>query len=127
MAYQAPTVCPVCGDSLQVTRLHCPRCETELSGAFAPCRFCALPEKELRFIEVFLRCRGSIKDVERTLGISYPTVRNMLDSALRRLGLADEPAPDERETARRETIDLLERGEIDAKEAAKRLKALGGR
>ncbi len=115
----------VCGEALQITRLHCPRCETELSGTFSPCRFCTLPEKELRFIEVFLRCRGSIKDVERTLGISYPTVRGMLDGALRLLNLADAPTAGEAAEARRETIDLLEKGEIDAREAAKRLKALG--
>lgn len=74
--YPAPTACPVCGAQMRVTHLKCDRCQTELTGNFAPCRFCALPEKDLRFIETFLRCRGSIKDVERALGVSYPTVRN---------------------------------------------------
>lgn len=124
MAYGTPTVCPVCGAAMQVTKLHCPRCESELSGRFAPCRFCALPEKEMRFIEVFLRCRGSIKDVERTLGVSYPTVRNMLDGALRALGYEAQAAPAQTDGARREILDLLDAGEIDAGEAAKRLKAL---
>lgn len=128
MAHYAPTACPVCGTAMQVTKLRCPRCESELLGRFVPCRFCALPEKDLRFIEVFLRCRGSIKDVERTLGVSYPTVRNMLDGALRALGFeetpeaASEAAP--KEKSRREILDRLEAGEIDATEAAKRLKAL---
>lgn len=127
MAYQAPTTCPVCGTAMQIAKLHCPHCESELSGRFSPCRFCALPEKDLRFVEVFLKCRGSIKDVERELGVSYPTVRNMLDSALRSLGYDNGTAAqaEEASDARREIIDLLEKGEIDAAEAAGRLKALG--
>lgn len=125
MAYQAPMTCPVCSEPMEITKLHCPSCESELSGHFAPCRFCALPEKDLRFIEVFLKCRGSIKDVERELGISYPTVRNMLDNALRALGFEEaEPSPP-MDNAKREILDLLEKGEIDAKEATKRLKGLG--
>lgn len=126
MAYTAPANCPVCGGTMRVTRLHCPRCESELSGTFAPCKFCALPEKDLRFLETFIRCRGSIKDVERALGVSYPTVRNMLDSALRALGYETEPqAEEERSEARQEILDGLERGEMDAAEAARKLKALG--
>ncbi len=125
MAYSAPSSCPVCGAPMQVTRLSCARCASELTGKFAPCRFCALPEKELRFIETFLRCRGSIKDVERTLGISYPTVRGMLDGALKALGLDAEPAPETADEARREILDLLERGEINGQEAIARIKALG--
>lgn len=125
MAYQAPTTCPVCGTAMQVTKLQCPHCESELSGHFAPCRFCALPEKEMAFVEVFLKCRGSLKDVERELGISYPTARNMLDNALRALGYEGEPEADSQSDSRSEILDLLEKGEIDAKEAAKRMKALG--
>lgn len=126
MAYQAPTTCPVCGNAMEVARLHCPTCETEISGRFAPCRFCALPEKDLRFVEAFLRCRGSIKDVERALGVSYPTVRNMLDSALKALGFAEEEQEQRAsEDARRAVLDLLESGEIEAKEAARRLKEIG--
>lgn len=125
MAYQAPTTCPVCGTPMQVTKLHCPHCQSGVSGQFAPCRFCALPEKDLRFVEVFLKCRGSIKDVEKELGVSYPTVRNMLDNALRALGYEATPQSTAASDARKEILDLLENGEIDAKEASKRLKGLG--
>jgi len=125
MEYNAPTVCPVCGEAMQVTRLQCKQCGSELSGRFNVCRFCALPEKDLRFIETFLRCRGSIKDVERELGVSYPTVRNMLDNALRALGFEESAPSRQTEAGRREVLDLLEAGEIDAGEAVKRLKTLG--
>ena len=122
--YPAPTACPVCGAQMRVTHLKCDRCQTELTGNFAPCRFCALPEKDLRFIETFLRCRGSIKDVERALGVSYPTVRNMLDSALRALGYEMGTEAGREEGDRRQVLELLNRGEIDAREAVARLKAL---
>lgn len=110
---------------MQIAKLHCAHCESELSGRFAPCRFCALPEKDLRFIEVFLKCRGSIKDVEKALGISYPTARNMLDAALKSLGFEEKPDEAAHAQARREILDLLSQGEIDAAEANRRLKALG--
>lgn len=125
MPYPAPSKCPVCGGAMQVTGLQCPHCATALSGTFSPCRFCALPEKELHFIEVFLKCRGSIKDVERELGISYPTVRNMLDQTLRALGLAPTAGEQAASVSRSEILDLLEQGKIDATEAASRLKAIG--
>ena len=51
-----------------------------------------LEEKHRQFIEVFLRCGGSIKEVEKALGVSYPTVRNMMDAALEALGLGNGPA-----------------------------------
>ncbi len=125
MPYTAPSVCPVCGAAMQVTKLSCPACQSELAGRFAPCKFCALPEKELQFIEVFLRCRGSIKDVEKALGVSYPTVRGMLDGALKALGFAEEAPPESNAEGRREVLAMLEKGEIDAREAAKRLAGMG--
>ena len=89
--FHAPAQCPVCGERMLVTKLRCSHCGTELSGEFAPCRFCRLEEKHLQFVETFLRCRGSIKEVERALGVSYPTVKNMLDAALSALGLDEKP------------------------------------
>jgi hypothetical protein len=86
-----------------------------MTGRFALCRFCALDEKHLRFIETFLRCRGSIKDVERSLGLSYPTVRGMLEGALAALGMGG--AEDPRQATRSSVLDRLENGEITAEEA----------
>ena len=102
--FHAPAQCPVCGERMLVTKLRCSHCGTELSGEFAPCRFCRLEEKHLQFVETFLRCRGSIKEVERALGVSYPTVKNMLDAALTALGLDEKPelrALRERRSARK--------------------------
>lgn len=127
-AYHAPTQCPVCGSQMQVTGLKCGHCGTELSGNFIPCRFCALEEKHLQFVEVFLRCRGSIKEVEKALGVSYPTVKNMLDAALGALGLDEKPelrrvrAQEERS----EILSRLSQGELDVSAAVEALNQLKG-
>ena len=48
----------------------------------------------MRFLELFLRCRGNLRDVERTLGLSYPTVRARLDALLASLGYTAAASPD---------------------------------
>lgn len=126
--FHAPAQCPVCGERMLVTKLRCSHCGTELSGEFAPCRFCRLEEKHLQFVETSLRCRGSIKEVERALGVSYPTVKNMLDAALIALGLDEKPelrALREKEE-RAEILQRLSDGEIDVDTAIEALHQLKG-
>ena len=143
--YRAPHKCCVCGHKLTVSRLSCEECGTALEGRFSGCRFCSLSPEEELFLITFLKNRGSIKDVERELGISYPTVRAALDSLLEALGLTDDPPPkDEKEgeaaadpspkarrkspsdnaAARKEILRLLSEHILTADEAAKRLKEL---
>ncbi|NLG83137.1 MAG: DUF2089 domain-containing protein [Firmicutes bacterium] len=122
MEYRAPGRCPVCGHALQVSRLSCSHCDTKVEGEFAPCRFCQLPEEYRFFAEVFIRCRGNIKSVERELGISYPTVRNRLEGLIEALGFRSERSPQEAREYRNEVLSALERGEITAAEATRRLK-----
>lgn len=88
-----PTDCPVCGDELVTSRLGCPGCGTELSGHFARCAFCALDAKELELLNVFLSSRGNLREVEKHLGVSYPTARARFTDLLAKLGLAGEPEP----------------------------------
>ncbi len=126
--YHAPSQCPVCGQTMEVTKLRCSHCGTELNGEFSPCRFCKLEEKHLQFVETFLRCRGSIKEVERALGVSYPTVKNMLDAALNALGLDEKPelrTLREKEE-RAEILQRLSTGEIDVDTAIEALNQLKG-
>lgn len=129
MKYKAPGKCPVCGERLSITKLSCPKCTTAIEGDFQPCEFCRLPEEDLEFVKVFIKCRGNIKDVEKELGISYPTVRGKLDAVIRGLGFeipTKETAPDReiRDNARNEILDRLSKGEITAKEATERIKNL---
>jgi hypothetical protein len=119
MAYAAPTKCSVCGAELQITRLTCPNCATEITGNFAPCRYCSLNERQKQFLDIFLKCRGNIKEVERTLSVSYPTVKNMLDDLLVTLFPQDRPEKDRPDPE--EVLDLLEQKKITADEAAKLL------
>lgn len=126
--FHAPAQCPVCGADMVVTKLRCSHCGTELSGEFAPCRFCRLEDRHLRFVETFLRCRGSIKEVERALGVSYPTVKNMLDAALTALGLDEKPEQRvlREKEERSEILQRLSDGEIDVDSAIEALNQLKG-
>ncbi|MDR1693433.1 MAG: DUF2089 domain-containing protein [Oscillospiraceae bacterium] len=115
--YRMPSKCPVCGGALECTRLNCEHCGTEMTGRFTLCRFCALEEKHLRFVETFLRCRGSIKDAEKALGVSYPTVKGMLEAALNALDLGEAIRPEPGDV-----LDKLGSGDIDVETALKLLK-----
>lgn len=126
--YHAPSNCPVCGETMEIVKLKCNKCGCELSGSFAPCRFCMLEEKHMQFVETFLRCRGSIKEMEKKLGVSYPTVKNMMDAALIALGF-DEKADEEKRRIEEEKEVILEKlaaKEIDVETAVARLNALKG-
>lgn len=116
--------CPVCGEELEVTRLHCHNCDTALEGHFSLCKFCRLTPEQKMFAEVFLTARGNIKEVERILGISYPTVRGRLDGVIEALGypVKEESSGGVSPQKRREILAQLDAGEISAEEAIKLLR-----
>lgn len=127
VAYRAPGRCPVCAGRLEVARLQCPECGTAVEGQFEGCPFCALTPEQQRLVMLFLRVRGNIREVERELGVSYPTVRARLDGIAEALGLRVEPEVDEEEERRRirrETLAAVERGELAVEEAVRRLREL---
>jgi len=106
-----------------VTELCCPDCKTAVKGSFALPFFATLAPEQENFLKVFLKSRGNIKAVERQLGISYPTVKGKLDSLLNSLGLGESQI---KAGGRRiEIVKMLERGEITAQEAVKRLEDRG--
>jgi hypothetical protein len=102
-----------------VTRLTCPACDTELSGGFATCEFCVLSNEDREVLRVFLASRGNMKDLERHLGVSYPTARARFDALLGKIGI-DRPSIAPAQT-RVELMEQVARGEIDIDEALKRL------
>ena len=142
--YRMPHKCPLCEGKLTVTRLSCPTCGSRLEGEFSGCRFCELSQEESRFLLTFIKNRGSIKDVEREMGVSYPTVRAALDGLIASLGLNTPDAPPEESAAqdaaqserqadaeasdkakaRRDVLNLLAQHRITAAEAASRLRGL---
>jgi hypothetical protein len=120
--HRAPSDCPVCGDHLVTTRLGCESCGTELVGIFAPCEFCALSASELDMLRVFLAARGNLREVEKHLGVSYPTARARFTEVLQRMGLAesDEPQP-ATAPSREEILAEVAAGALTPAEAAELL------
>jgi hypothetical protein len=118
MPYKLISDCPVCGSTLKATRLSCVTCGTVIESDFELSRFEQLNKDQLRFVEIFLKNRGSIKDVEREMGISYPTVKGKLNDVIKALGYAvqEEHSPDIADV-----IGKLEKGEIDIDEAIKKI------
>lgn len=118
--YKLLSHCPVCSSKLKAIKLKCNNCNTVIDNEFELSKFDYLNNEQLYFIETFIRCRGSIKEVERELGISYPTVRAKLDDVIESLGyLTKEPK------VKQESKDILadlENGDISVDEAISRLK-----
>ncbi|MGH2459891.1 MAG: DUF2089 domain-containing protein [Chloroflexota bacterium] len=119
--------CPFCGEELEVRRLQCPGCQTTIEGTFSVGRFQRLSPEQLAFLEVFIKNRGVIREVEKELGKSYPTIRGWLDDLIRTLGYevgeeAIPPEPTDDAERRRDALERLKNGEISAEQALKMLK-----
>lgn len=131
------TQCPVCDAPLRITELSCVVCDTKLHGVFPPAPLARLGQEHQHFVETFLRCRGVIRDVERALGISYPTVRARLDAAVTALEVAVAEGHQQtaaaqavagaqtvREERRRDLLRQVEEGNLAPAEAAEALRRL---
>ena len=135
MPHDVISTCPVCASELAVTRLHCRSCGTTLEGDFSVGRFGRLNRDQVVLLESFLRSRGNLRDMERELGISYPTVRSRVEALVRALGFgpradsdeADDAAADAAATprSREEILQALARHELTADEAAAAIRTLG--
>lgn len=110
--------CPVCEAGMAVSELTCESCGTSVRGRFPVPDLCRLPDDLYQFLVVFIKNRGVIRDVEKELGISYPTVRSRLDAVLAALGFAENAG----RADSNQVIEMLERGEITAEEAEKMLR-----
>ncbi|MBT4101132.1 MAG: DUF2089 domain-containing protein [Gemmatimonadetes bacterium] len=100
--------CPLCEGQLVPVRLQCHDCEVSIEGQLPTSRLVLLTNEQQEFVEAFLLARGNIKEVERELGISYPTVRKKLDQVVEALGHAPAAARQERE----EILDAIESGDM---------------
>ena len=139
MPHDVIATCPVCSGELAVTRLRCSDCGTTIEGEFAVSRFSRLSKDQHAILQSFLRSRGNLRDMERELGISYPTVRARVEALVRALGFGPrdggpdddpaeaDPAPavDPVATGRRAILERLARKEMSAEEAASAIRELG--
>jgi hypothetical protein len=137
MPHDVISTCPVCSSELAVTRLHCRSCGTTLEGDFSVGRFGRLSREQVTLLESFLRSRGNLRDMERELAISYPTVRSRVEALVRALGFGprgDDDQVDDTAAAsgrsadpdpRQAILERLARHEIGAEEAATAIRALG--
>jgi hypothetical protein len=116
--------CPVCGETLTVTRLHCRSCDTNIEGQFAIGAFDRLSPEHLLFAETFIRCEGKLNRMEKELGLSYPTLRARLNDLIRAMGYEvgqDEAASSVSDDERRQILDDLAAGRVSSEEAVKLL------
>src|SRR5918997_5537184 len=118
MVHDVIATCPVCAGELTIARLHCRSCGTALEGEFGVGRFGRLDRDQLALLESFLRSRGNLRELERELGISYPTVRGRIDSLIRALGISDEPTAAEAGAAEDDAIDAASHAGDSALRAA---------
>jgi hypothetical protein len=108
------------GSEIVIERVRLPEKGIAVEGSFAPPQLARLALEDQVFVIAFIRSHGSIKEMEQTFGVSYPTVKARLN---RIAGLLDfietNPSP-----SRVEVLERLNQGEISAEEAIKALEAL---
>ena len=122
MAIRIPNICPGCQHEMMVSQLKCPECGTVVEGSFELDPFSRLSPEQRSFCLLFIRCRGSLKEIGAELNISYPTARNRLDDLVAAMGFAGEKAPD----LRMQVLEALSQGKISTQEALEKLKGAEG-
>ncbi len=111
-----PPCCPSCKGHLIVVRLQCVECGTEVTGEFTLCPVCRLEGETRKLFDLFMKARGNLKQVQRELGFSYPTVRLKIEEMFRKLGqdyFSRDP---------KEILDRVRSGELSVDEAEKLLR-----
>ena len=106
------------GTKLVVERVYAPELGVTLEGSFELPRLAELAMDDQIFIQAFLQCQGSIKEMERLFGVSYPTIKSRLARINEKLGFIETNPP----ATKADVLAQLERGEIDVNEALERMK-----
>ncbi len=116
--------CPICGDPLSVTKLHCRNCDTTVEGHFTLGRLYHLKPEQLQFVELFIKCEGKINRVGQEIGLSYPAVRARLNDVVRALGyeVGEPEKPSISSEERQVILNRLSDGSLSADEALELLR-----
>ncbi len=117
--------CPQCARTMRIESLSCWRCGTSVTGRLSLPLLARLPGEYQQFIERFLLANGSLSQVQKDMGCSYPKVRRLLNETMVRMKAELEAAVREKE----EILGALESDEMTGSEAARLLRGLtaGGR
>jgi hypothetical protein len=125
MAHDWHHLTDLTGDrSFVVTKVRLKESGVSIEGEFEPPLLARLTYEDQVFVGEFVRSHGSIKQMEKAFGVSYPTIKNRLNRIASQLQLAHvevEPSAESGEPAE-SILDQLERGEITAAEAAERMR-----
>ncbi|MDB5056920.1 MAG: hypothetical protein JWO59_392 [Chloroflexi bacterium] len=116
--------CPCCGGSLGITGLACTNCDVEIKGRFRTCDFCRLTDEQSTFLRLFVQRRGNLSEMEKALGISYPTVRNKLEEIIRALEVQEQVAPAPPPSKRDMVLQQVASGQLSAESALELLSGL---
>jgi hypothetical protein len=107
------------GEPFVVERVRLTARGVAIEGEFELPQLVQLSLEDQVFVTAFIRCHGSIKEMERTFGVSYPTIKSRLNRIAQSLDFVDtDPAP-----SQADVIDRLRRGEISAQDAIEELEA----
>ena len=123
MLLEVPGKCPICNANTEVIKISCKECRTTIEGRFQLCKFCRLTSEQKNFIDVFIKCGGNIKEVERELGVSYPTVKNKLEGVATALGHKTSGATSDDSINRKEILEKVNSNEMSVEEAIELLKS----
>ena len=108
------------GGSIIIERVRIPEKQIAVEGEFTPPELARLSLEDQVFVVAFLRSHGSIKEMEQTFGVSYPTIKARLNRISSLLQFVEtDPSP-----SRQEILDRLRSGELTAEEAIRALEAL---
>jgi len=116
------------GEPLIVERVRLAGKDIAIEGRFELPQLGRLGSDDQVFVIAFIRCHGSIKEMERVFGVSYPTIKSRLNRIAQSLEFVEtDVAPsraDVRNTIRNTIMDRLKTGEISAADAIRELEAL---
>ncbi len=118
--------CPACGGQIVITEIRCVNCHLKMQGEFTPGLFSSLSADQQSFVRAFLRVRGNLSEMEKVLGVSYPTIRNKLEEINQALENAEQNPTPPSGSARTAILHKVASGELDAAQALEQLKALSG-
>lgn len=108
------------GSAMVIERVRLPEKQVAIEGEFTLPVLARLSLEDQVFIAAFVRCHGSIKEMETVFGVSYPTIKARLNRISSQLEFVDtNPSP-----SRAEVLERLKNGEITADEAVHALEAL---